>query len=173
MARKLSNRQFHGDGTLLEKIEFEECGCGVPDFDNDGDGTADCHSCSGAQYDGHCWYLGEFGESCEEVCLTHGHGAYSAQTATYMRTDTQGGGLKTCQDILDALDSRSPLRKDTEKRDRDLDVTDGSTRVFGLSAIPTSIPMPLAIAHSRFAPATNRKVQGEWKLCCFSFEGFC
>lgn len=64
------------------------------DTDNvDGDCVA-----GGVWYASNCWYLGEGGENCVEVCATRG--GYSDATSTITGTPSEGGGWEACRDIF-------------------------------------------------------------------------
>jgi hypothetical protein len=48
-----------------------------------------------------CWYLGDAGQSCMDVCASHG--GYHADTPQYVGTAGQGGSREECDAIFDAL----------------------------------------------------------------------
>jgi hypothetical protein len=48
-----------------------------------------------------CWYLGDAGQSCRDVCASHG--GYHEDTPEYVGTAGQGGSLEECNAIFDAL----------------------------------------------------------------------
>ena len=55
-------------------------------------------SCDGTLVGGHCWYMGNTGESCLATCATHG--GYSNATASYAG---ESGTSANCNAVLDAL----------------------------------------------------------------------
>jgi hypothetical protein len=57
-------------------------------------------SCGGASYGEICWYLGPEGESCQQVCTSHGEPAPEAPS--YVGSLVQGGTLTECA-VLFAL----------------------------------------------------------------------
>ncbi|MCU0663238.1 MAG: hypothetical protein MUC50_13050 [Myxococcota bacterium] len=65
--------------------------------------TATDSSCdgNGAAYQGICWYLGDYGQSCWQACASHGD--YHPSTPEYVGTQAQGGSLEECTAILQAL----------------------------------------------------------------------
>src|SRR5688572_9463847 len=50
-----------------------------------------CSTCTGLIYDGACWYLGNYGESCDQVCAAH-DSLYAEDTRTSAGSD---GGNST------------------------------------------------------------------------------
>jgi hypothetical protein len=54
--------------------------------------------CTGAEYKGFCWYLGDTGLSCEAVCSTRG--GYSEGTQSFAGS---GGSLDNCANVIVAL----------------------------------------------------------------------
>jgi hypothetical protein len=48
-----------------------------------------------------CWYLGDPGQSCQEVCESRG--GYHEDTPQYVGTTGQGGSIEECNAIFDAL----------------------------------------------------------------------
>ena len=65
------------------------------------DGSTAPTACSGALYQGICWYLGPQGSSCQAVCASHGQAAPNA--ASYVGTTAQGGSLAKCGLVLGLL----------------------------------------------------------------------
>jgi hypothetical protein len=57
--------------------------------------------CGGALLQGACWYLGDVGQSCDDVCATHG--GFSAGALAVIGTPGQGGSLEGCTAVLQAL----------------------------------------------------------------------
>ncbi len=64
-------------------------------------GASPVWGCEGVTHRGACWYLGELGQSCDEVCEEHG--GYSERTASSVGTEAQGGSVETCATVLDVL----------------------------------------------------------------------
>jgi hypothetical protein len=54
--------------------------------------------CVGVIVGGYCWYLGDLGQSCSEVCASHG--GYHDATRTYAGSE---GSSSNCWQVLDAL----------------------------------------------------------------------
>lgn len=50
---------------------------------------------------GYCWYLGEFAQSCDVVCSTHG--GYNSATATFAGNSGSTSNAANCLDVLTAL----------------------------------------------------------------------
>lgn len=82
--------------------ESTESGGAATGGDFTGTGGTSDPVCSGALYDGICWYLGPTGASCVEACANHG--GVSAQAASYVGTTLQGGSLEECATLLELLD---------------------------------------------------------------------
>jgi hypothetical protein len=55
----------------------------------------------GALLWGICWYLGSPGQSCMDVCGSHG--GYADTTPQYVGVESQGGSLEECEQIFTAL----------------------------------------------------------------------
>jgi hypothetical protein len=86
---------------------------GLDDVDeaDSGASTADQDAstpCAGQRLFGICWYLGAFGESCEQVCSAHGGYADAATLFTGARA--QGGSPEECTAILGVLAADVPAR---------------------------------------------------------------
>lgn len=60
--------------------------------------------CAGEIVGGYCWYLGAAGDSCTEVCASHG--GYNSATLTYAGSD---GTDARCNSVLEALGSSGTL----------------------------------------------------------------
>lgn len=58
-------------------------------------------ACGGALLGGSCWYLGELGQTCDDVCVDSGGFAPAALAAA--GTPAQGGSLEGCTAVLQAL----------------------------------------------------------------------
>lgn len=58
-------------------------------------------STDGALLWGICWYLGAPGQSCTEVCASHG--GYSDSTPEHVGVESQGGSPEECGQIFTAL----------------------------------------------------------------------
>ncbi len=56
-------------------------------------------ACAGVNYDGACWYLGDFGQSCNEVCASHCL-TYDSATASIAGSEGTDGA---CEELLDLL----------------------------------------------------------------------
>ncbi|MBN2344520.1 MAG: hypothetical protein JXX29_01520 [Deltaproteobacteria bacterium] len=52
----------------------------------------------GVGYADHCWYLGEAGDNCIEVCEVHG--GYSDATSFVTGTPSEGGDWEECRNIF-------------------------------------------------------------------------
>jgi hypothetical protein len=63
----------------------------------------DTTTCSGVPHAGICWYLGPQGNSCQQVCASHGVPAPEA--ASHVGTATQGGSNAECKLLLGLLGS--------------------------------------------------------------------
>ena len=50
---------------------------------------------------GICWYLGDLGQNCHDVCFLRGE--YHEDTPEYVGTTSQGGSHEECDAIFDAL----------------------------------------------------------------------
>ena len=61
--------------------------------------AADCGT--GVRLWGICWYLGAAGDSCIDVCSTHGE--YVDSVPEYVGTASQAGSLEECAAIFAAL----------------------------------------------------------------------
>jgi hypothetical protein len=57
--------------------------------------------CGGALLQGACWYMGDLGQSCDDVCATHG--GFSTAALALIGTPAQGGSLEGCTAVLQAL----------------------------------------------------------------------
>jgi hypothetical protein len=68
-----------------------------PDAGSDGSSI----SCAGPARGGICWYLGELGRSCQQVCASHGQAAPEA--ASHVGTVSQGGSLSECATLFGLL----------------------------------------------------------------------
>jgi len=61
----------------------------------------DTATCSGVPHAGICWYLGPQGNSCQQVCTSHGIPAPNA--ASHVGTAAQGGSNAECKVLLGLL----------------------------------------------------------------------
>jgi hypothetical protein len=57
--------------------------------------------CAGESVSGLCWYLSSNGRSCNDTCSSHG--GYDPRGASFVGTDSQGGSLEECAQILRSL----------------------------------------------------------------------
>jgi hypothetical protein len=48
-----------------------------------------------------CWYLGDVGQACADVCATHA--GFSPASAGLIGTPAQGGSIEGCTAVLQAL----------------------------------------------------------------------
>ncbi len=58
-------------------------------------------ACGGALLQGSCWYLGDVGEACVDVCATRG--GFAQASAALIGTPAQGGSVEGCTAVLQAL----------------------------------------------------------------------
>jgi len=58
-------------------------------------------TCGGNIVFGLCWYLTEMGDSCNQHCESHG--GYDTDTPKYIGTESEGGSLDKCSQILTTL----------------------------------------------------------------------
>ncbi len=58
-------------------------------------------SCSGPEFGGACWYLGQLFQSCTEVCADHG--GTSPEAVMAVGVTSQGGSASECSQILALL----------------------------------------------------------------------
>ncbi len=65
--------------------------------------------CGGLSYEGVCWYLGERGESCRDVCEERG--GFDENTRDLVGTAQQGGSLEHCARLLELLGASQPARE--------------------------------------------------------------
>lgn len=63
--------------------------------------------CMGAELGEVCWYLGDAGQNCAEVCSDHA--GVSPSAAELVGVRSQGGSLEECAQILDLLGSRAEV----------------------------------------------------------------
>lgn len=63
--------------------------------------------CAGSSVLGGCWYLGERGLSCEQVCADHG--GFDPSSVELVGTRLQGGSLTNCAEALGALGVTGPV----------------------------------------------------------------
>ncbi len=62
------------------------------------DDSSNDNGCGGIEIGGYCWYLGAQGQSCDNVCASHG--GYHEATRTYAGSE---GTSQNCYHILEAL----------------------------------------------------------------------
>lgn len=58
-------------------------------------------ACGGVLLAGTCWYLGNVGQACDDVCLTRG--GFSTASMAWIGTPAQGGSVEGCTAVLQAL----------------------------------------------------------------------
>jgi hypothetical protein len=58
-------------------------------------------ACGGTVVQGSCWYLGDVGQACADVCATHA--GFSLASAALVGTPAQGGSIEGCTAVLQAL----------------------------------------------------------------------
>lgn len=59
--------------------------------------------CVGVPLAGSCWYLGDAGLACDDVCASHG--GFAPDAAGIVGTPAQGGSVEGCTAVLEALDA--------------------------------------------------------------------
>ena len=64
-------------------------------------GNTTAATCAGVASAGICWYLGDAGTSCVQVCASHG--GLSPDAAAYVGSKTQGGSVEKCGQVLKLL----------------------------------------------------------------------
>ena len=70
-------------------------------------GSTTIATCAGVDSAGICWYLGDTGSSCVQVCASHG--GLSPDAAAYVGSKAQGGSVEKCGQVLKLLGvSNSP-----------------------------------------------------------------
>jgi hypothetical protein len=65
------------------------------------DASMDAPTCSGVLHAAICWYLGPQGNSCQQVCASHG--APAPDAASHVGTAAQGGSNAECKVLLGLL----------------------------------------------------------------------
>jgi hypothetical protein len=90
-----------------QALSTDPAGDNQTELPTDHDSDTDTHDTStdvpecedhGVHYADHCWYLGERGESCIDVC--EARGGYNEATATIVGSPDQGGSWEACRDIV-------------------------------------------------------------------------
>lgn len=76
---------------------------------------ASSSSCAGESVFGLCWYLERDGRSCNDTCSAHG--GYDPRAESYVGTDSQGGSIEECAQILSALGRSSRVNEGTRSDD--------------------------------------------------------
>ena len=62
-------------------------------------------ACAGARLGGACWYLGDAGLACDDVCASRG--GFAPEAAGMVGTPAQGGSVEGCTAVLEALGALS------------------------------------------------------------------